>query len=138
MSVQRRTRPLVGYGLDNALQNLSPQPVVAQRAPTTLDTAEIGTLWLDQSNSVVYLLVDVSGGVSDWEPNYAVTTLFVESSIVFNEGPAILSGDGDPNVAPVIAPINSLYIQADGATAVTRLWVTTDGAGTWAFFTASA
>lgn len=34
------------YGLNNALQKLAPQPIVAKRAPLSSDSAEIGTQWI--------------------------------------------------------------------------------------------
>jgi hypothetical protein len=37
------------YGLQNPLQHLSPQPIIAMRAPTTKDSAEYGTQWVNQS-----------------------------------------------------------------------------------------
>jgi fibronectin-binding autotransporter adhesin len=67
MGLNRRTRPLVGYGLDNALQSLAPQPIIAQRAPTTSDTAEIGTIWVDQPANTAYLLTSIANALANWQ-----------------------------------------------------------------------
>jgi|HubBroStandDraft_1064217.scaffolds.fasta_scaffold27183_4 hypothetical protein len=36
----------LAYGFNNALQNLSPLPIVAKRVPSSTDVAEIGTYWI--------------------------------------------------------------------------------------------
>lgn len=66
MALQRRTRPLVGYGLDNSLQNLAPQPIVANRAPTASDTAEIGTEWVWPATNQVWILTSIANGSATW------------------------------------------------------------------------
>lgn len=50
-------------------------------------------------------------------------------------GPLLLSGAGAPALA---APKGSLYSNTTAVTANTRLYINTDGATTWASFTASA
>lgn len=56
MAVNRRTRKNVAYGLDNPLQGLAPEPIVAQRAPTANDTAPVGTLWIVEPSNAYYVL----------------------------------------------------------------------------------
>lgn len=57
----------VGYGLTNSLQQLSPLPIKAQRAPTTSDTGyELGTIWLDMPNLAPYILVSVTAASANW------------------------------------------------------------------------
>lgn len=77
MAVKRRSVPNRGYGLDNALQDLAPQPIVSQRAPTANDVAEIGVQWIDVPNDAVYQLTSVSAGVANWAtaPSSGATTL---------------------------------------------------------------
>jgi hypothetical protein len=67
MGINRRTRPLVGYGLDNALQSLAPQPIIAQRAPTTSDSAEIGTIWVYEPTNQAYILTSIVNALATWE-----------------------------------------------------------------------
>lgn len=56
------------YGLGNALQNVPPEPVRAQRAPETNDFALPGTIWLDQSSAGndVYILLKVEDNTASW------------------------------------------------------------------------
>lgn len=49
----------------------------------------------------------------------------------------IYRGNGSPTSA-FAPPKGSLYIKANASTTTDRLWQTTDDAGTWAYFTASA
>lgn len=65
ISMVRRRRQ-VGYGLTNALQNLSPEPVVAQRDPNSNDTAELGTIWSNEATLDVFILAAYVGGAPQW------------------------------------------------------------------------
>lgn len=54
-------------GLENPLQSVFPQPVVANRAPTTSDTNyPIGQEWVDKSSAGVYFLTAVTAGSATW------------------------------------------------------------------------
>lgn len=44
------------YGLPSALNNQTPPPIVAQRAPTSSDQAYPGQLWIDQASNTPYIL----------------------------------------------------------------------------------
>ena len=47
--------------------NFSPKPIQANRAPTTEDTGfEIGQLWADSTNDIIYALSSVSAGAAQW------------------------------------------------------------------------
>lgn len=55
------------YGLSNPLQDMFPEPIVAQRAPTTNDTGyRIGQTWVDQSSNQIYALATVASGSATW------------------------------------------------------------------------
>jgi len=45
---------------------IGPLPIVSQRAPTTNDRCEIGTMWIDEPNDDVYVITSASGGTSVW------------------------------------------------------------------------
>jgi hypothetical protein len=60
------TKKRRAYGLSSPLQGMAPEPIVSQRAPTSRDQAEIGTIWLDQPNQASYILTDVTAGVANW------------------------------------------------------------------------
>jgi len=54
-------------GLENPLQSVFPQPVVAQRAPTTNDkNYPVGQQWIDQSSDQSYALSRVTSGFAVW------------------------------------------------------------------------
>lgn len=117
MGVKRRNRPLVAYGIDNALQNLAPQPIIAERNPGVNDTAEIGTVWINDVNSSAWILTNVIAGQGQWQ--FA----------------AVYAGSGAPTF---VAPQGALYTNLTGNSTTTRLYVNTTGSTTWAHFTASA
>ncbi len=52
-------------------------------------------------------------------------------------GGGIYAGNGSPTSA-FVAPKGSQYIKRDASTTTDRLWIATDDAGTWAYFTTSA
>lgn len=51
-------------------------------------------------------------------------------------GISFIVGSGAPT--GITAPKGSIYINKTATTTITRLYVNTDGATTWAYFTASA
>lgn len=60
-------------GLQNPLQNVFPQPVVSQRAPTAADkNYPIGQEWIDKTGANAYILVNVLAGSATW--NLAAST----------------------------------------------------------------
>lgn len=60
MAINRNKRN-VGYGITNGLQDLAPQPIVAQRDPATTDKAELGTVWVNKSSNGTWMLTSVDG-----------------------------------------------------------------------------
>lgn len=67
MAINRK-RADSAYGLTNPLQSLAPEPIVAQRVPTTQDFALPGTVWLDQSAgpNVAFMLLEVTANAANW------------------------------------------------------------------------
>ena len=53
----------VAYGLNNPLQTLAPQPIIALRNPTVNDRAEIGTVWVNTATPASYMLIQLSPAV---------------------------------------------------------------------------
>lgn len=109
------------YGLSQALIDVFSPPIVAHRAPTTADKAQLGTLWIEPTdtsgtavnsawiltsiinNSATWVLVETGGGAG------------VFSSLTVNPGPTNLStvGNGAVNIG------NSTNTQAITITAGT-------------------
>ena len=54
-------------GLQDPLQNVFPQPVVSNRAPTTSDkNFPIGQIWINKAGTAAYMLTNVSSGSATW------------------------------------------------------------------------
>lgn len=63
----RRNIKRRGYGLNRAIFNAFPEPIVSNRAPSTNDIAEVGSLWIDQSGDTAYVLIEVAAGQALWQ-----------------------------------------------------------------------
>lgn len=83
------------YGLNSPLVAIQQEPIIAQRNPTTNDTAEFGTLWVNQTTNACYILTNRQEWVLTSEPASGVAYIVTNDS---NENPAILLGtDGGTN-----------------------------------------
>lgn len=83
------------YGLPKPLSNIFPTPVVARRAPTTLDLGySIGQIWVNRAAGNIYCLGANAGGIATWAtlggPTADVNTL---------------SGDSGGNLSPTAGNI---------------------------------
>ena len=99
MAIRQRTRSLVGYGLDNALQNLAPQVIQANRAPTTSDTAPQGACWVWQANSQIWFNSGIINGLAQWLLLESSGGPGVFSSLLVNPGPVTTQGTGAVNIS---------------------------------------
>ncbi|NJL54154.1 hypothetical protein HC928_02560 [bacterium] len=64
--IRTQSQTLSGSPLSQFV-DFSPSPIIAQRAPTSLDTGyALGQEWVFEGNSA-YILVEVSGGSANWE-----------------------------------------------------------------------
>lgn len=84
---QRRN---VGYGLSEALLNVPQAPIVSQRAPTTSDKAEIGTIWIDEPNNDAYTLTSIVANSATWIGSGGGAGTF--TSLTVTPGPVSLTG----------------------------------------------
>lgn len=86
---QRNNR---AYGLDNGLQQLAPQPIEAQRAPTTADLGyQIGTLWIHVPADSAYTLVSNAAGLATWTTS-AASGVGAFTALTVTPGAAVISG----------------------------------------------
>ena len=99
MAIRQRTRSLVGYGLDNALQGLAPQPIIANRAPTTSDTAPLGSRWVWPAQDEAWVLVSNSNATATWNLIESSGAAGVFSSLLVNPGPVTTQGTGAVNIS---------------------------------------
>lgn len=152
---RRRTNNNIAYGTPNGLQSLAPQPIIAQRNPTSSDTGPVGVLWCNANNNTYYVLTSVSAGTANWQAQGDFTGTFVSvdisgsgtalnvttgsASIGGNlqvtgdatiNGIGILAGAGDPN-GTINAAQGSMYLRTDGSSASTRMYINTTGAAVW-------
>lgn len=65
MAIQRTAVQFV-YGVGDNLLQLPPQPIIAQRAPTTRDLAQLGTLWVNPVTALVYILSSITANSANW------------------------------------------------------------------------
>lgn len=101
MAINRK-RADSAYGLTNPLQSLAPEPIVAQRVPTTQDFALPGTVWLDQSAgpNVAFMLLEVTANAANWldisvgNDPVTATAASAVSTVVINAktGAAVFTG----------------------------------------------
>lgn len=56
------------YGLSEALINVFPAPIISQRAPTTSDKAQLGTVWVDKPNNDAYVITSIVNNSANWTP----------------------------------------------------------------------
>jgi hypothetical protein len=118
MSVSQR-RNNKSYGLGNPLQRLAPQPIVSQRAPTTSDFADIGTVWVDVPSNAAYTLVQISSNSATWVTGPASGASNV-TSLTANPG-NITATAGD-----VVVTAGDLTVTAGNATIGGNLTVAGD------------
>lgn len=94
MSTQQRNN--VAYGLSQAILNVFPQPIVAKRDPTTNDKAQIGTLWINVTDGVAYVLTQIVNNVSTWQGLAGGNTF---NTLTVTPGPTSITGTTNINTA---------------------------------------
>ena len=62
----RNTKPKMAYGPGDDLVQIPAAPIIAKRAPTTSDFAQLGTTWVDKSADTVYVLTSISSNSANW------------------------------------------------------------------------
>jgi len=123
------------YGLQ-PFTDVFPVPVIAKRAPTTRDMAELGTCWVDKSGEDVYFLVNVAansatwinsgGGGGSFNTLDVTTTATIGTTLTLS---SLTAGTMRTSAAGVVSTL------ADGADGEVLIG-TTGGAPAWATLTA--
>src|ERR1017187_8506058 len=91
----------VGYGLTNALQILSPEPVVSKRNPTVRDlNYELGTVWVNKSTNAYWILTSVVAGSASWAAQSSTgSTTATSLELTAGSGTVLtLDGTGAANI----------------------------------------
>ena len=91
MSVNQ-SRYLVDYGLTNALQAIFPPPIIAKRAPTTADMAQIGQEWIYTTTNSVYFLTSIVANSATWILVSSGGGAGSFASLVVTPGPTSITG----------------------------------------------
>src|SRR5690348_14483179 len=92
-------RPIIDYGLTQALQQVFPTPIVAKRAPTTSDKAQLGTLWVQPVNTSgsavnsAWVLTSIISNSATWSDISGGAGSF--TTLTVNPGPTNLSTVGN-------------------------------------------
>jgi len=104
MSVYKKNKR--AYGIVSPFVDVFNFPIVSKRAPTTRDTAEVGSIWVYQNDAGtddVFILSRVSAGTSTWvsagggDPVF--DSLEVENDVTINSGDLIVTAGGIDLVA---------------------------------------
>lgn len=94
--IRHQSQTLSGYPEPN-FSAFSPSPILANRAPTTLDTGyPLGIEWLDRIGNDIYFLADVSAGSATW--NLAASNTGPINTLTGNTGGAINPSAGNINI----------------------------------------
>lgn len=113
MSISGNNGFKVGYGLTNALQNLSPQPIVAKRAPLTTDIgAQLGQLWIYPLTNSAWVLTSIVSNSASWE-SLGGSGSGIFGSLTVTPGPISLTGTTTINTTG--AAVTSINTGGTGA-----------------------
>jgi hypothetical protein len=98
--MSNQTRQLQNYSLNQPINFQNPNPIIANRAPTTADKAPIGQLWIFVSANSVYVLTSVVNNLANWQLLEVGGGGGVLTSLTVNPGPTNLStvGNGAVNI----------------------------------------
>jgi hypothetical protein len=103
MSTQVNRRNSI-YGYPSPQAGLQQEPIVANRDPLSADSAEIGTIWVNQVSQSYFILCSAIGGNNVWQSTTGGATTL--TSLTVNPGDiTVTAGDvditaGNLNMAP--------------------------------------
>lgn len=136
---KQRSLKLQGYGITNPLQNIPPNPIISNRAPTTGDTGkDIGTLWINQSTGRIYSLASISAGSATWVELTSGSVLPEIETLTGNSGGAVgpdgaanvnIVGSGTINVVGNPGTNTLTITDTGGGAAISKYIVDADGSG---------
>lgn len=147
----KRTAQRYVYGLDSSFIKLGPLPIEAERAPTTQDFTEPGTLWLDKTGNDIYCLLEIVANSASWRAIGSGPGVFdtLTATTTINAGTTITAGTGIVSTTgtltlSAIATAGVMINDASGVLSTTTgtdgqiLIDATAGAPAWAAITAGA
>lgn len=135
----------VGYGLSNALQDLAPQPIVANRNPGAADKAELGTIWVNPNTENYYVATATASNQTTWvSAGVPVAVLTAGTTPVLNAQAGVVTFTGRTTAmganqtvvitnsfitagSPILASIYNLNASANGAGVTIRYSIVANG-----------
>jgi len=111
----------LAYGVGKPLIDMAPIPVVADRAPTTKDRAEIGTPWIYNPGKDVFFLVDITAGVSTWinAGGGSGTFTSVTTTSFITAGDSFTMSSGTCHIEADDDAADAILLETDGGTSET-------------------
>lgn len=113
----------VGYGLSQSLVNIFPPPILATRNPLISDQAIYGTIWINKSNSNVYILNLINSAGFNWGLIATQDTPTDLDSLTVTPGPISLTGTTTINVT------GAASTTIGGGTATGTVFINNGGTG---------
>lgn len=89
------TRQLQNYALNQPVNFQNPNPIIANRAPTTADKAPIGQSWIYTTANSVYVLTSIVNNAAQWQLLEVGGGGGVFATLTVNPGPTNLSTVGN-------------------------------------------
>lgn len=122
----------VGYGLSDALLNVFPAPIIAQRDPTTSDFAQLGTIWVNKSSGAYWVLTQLSANSASWDNSSGGAGSFTSvtattGNITASVGNIVATAGTVTGGTGLVATTGGLTVSAGGASIT---GVTTIASGT--------
>src|SRR5574337_240314 len=77
------------YGFPVPIEGMPQEPIITNRAPTTADQAELGTIWIDEVGQSFYILVAIQSGSFIWATTSGGATTL--TSLTVNPGNVIVT-----------------------------------------------
>ena len=111
-----RQRKNFAYGIGNPLSQLVPEPIIANRAPTTSDKAELGSTWVYKATNQSWVLASIVANSATWTP------------LTVNAGATITTGNLTVVAGNIIATAGDITATAGDITATAGDIVATAGA----------
>jgi len=84
------------YGVGDNLIQIPPQPIVANRDPSTADFAQPGTVWINSTDDTIWMLATITSNSANWQTSPA-SGVGIFTSVQVNPGDLDVDA-GDVNI----------------------------------------
>lgn len=104
------------YGVGDNLIQLPPQPIVANRDPSSADFAQPGTVWINSSDDTIWMLATITANSANWQTSPA-------SGVGIFSSVQVTTGDLDVDQGDVNITLGNLNVDAGDTTLAGALTV---------------